>query len=301
MRGPTLLLLFLLALPGGLRAQRLAPNPFPSVDDAPGTPAPNASSRVAGTHPGLLALSGALGGAAGLVVAPWPAHGLPRVTAMTAVSSAVSTARSPGGVPASRWASTWPTAGGKTAALAAHVTRDRRCGPRGGHSGQQVRADDHGAGGAAGHLHSDRALHQRASGPLGKSDPPMLDVRGLLRSRSTAANPPGDGMTTTPLPDLDCTGALRAASRGPSWPVPSGACDSETMEADLQGFEPAAVLATYEIVPLGSLGGGSGEASDMDQFGRDRGRTADEATAAFTPSCGRMASCVTSGRCPTRF
>ena len=67
MRGQTLLLLLLLALPGGLRAQRLAPDPFPSVDDAPGTPGPNASSRVVGTHPGLLALSGVLGGAAGLV------------------------------------------------------------------------------------------------------------------------------------------------------------------------------------------------------------------------------------------
>ena len=67
MRGSTLLLLLLLALPGGLRAQRLAPKPFPSVDDAPGTPAPHASSRVAGTHPGWLAVGGVLGGAAGLV------------------------------------------------------------------------------------------------------------------------------------------------------------------------------------------------------------------------------------------
>jgi hypothetical protein len=67
MRVTTLLLLLLLALPVGLRAQRLAPNRFPSVDDAPGEPVSNASNRVAGTHPGLLVLSGVLGGAAGLV------------------------------------------------------------------------------------------------------------------------------------------------------------------------------------------------------------------------------------------
>jgi hypothetical protein len=67
MRGPTLLLLLLLALPGGLRAQRLAPDPFPSVVDAPDTPVLNPSSRVVGTHPGLLALGGVLGGAVGLV------------------------------------------------------------------------------------------------------------------------------------------------------------------------------------------------------------------------------------------
>jgi hypothetical protein len=67
MRGPTLLLLLLLALPGGLRAQRLAPDPFPSVDDATGTPVPDTSRCLVGTHPALLVLSGVLGGAAGLV------------------------------------------------------------------------------------------------------------------------------------------------------------------------------------------------------------------------------------------
>jgi hypothetical protein len=67
MRGPTLLLLLLLAVPGGLRAQRLAPDPFPSVDDVTGTPAPDTSRCLARTHPALLVLSGVLGGAAGLV------------------------------------------------------------------------------------------------------------------------------------------------------------------------------------------------------------------------------------------
>ncbi len=76
-------------------------------------------------------------------------------------------------------------------------------------------------------------------------------------------------MKTTPLPDRP----HRRAHGRLAWSVLAcalWACDSEPAptEPDLQAVEPAAVLATYEIVPLGSLGGGSGEASDMNQFGQ---------------------------------
>ena len=71
MRGPTLLLIMLLALPAGtLQAQRLTPSPFPTVTDSPTPPSPNPAALLVGrprTHPALLAGGGVLGGAAGLV------------------------------------------------------------------------------------------------------------------------------------------------------------------------------------------------------------------------------------------
>ena len=67
MRPPALLLLALIVFPAGtLRAQRLAPSPFPPVDE-PARPAVlNPPSRVVAVHPAGLALGGVLGGAAGL-------------------------------------------------------------------------------------------------------------------------------------------------------------------------------------------------------------------------------------------
>jgi hypothetical protein len=70
MRGPILVLVTLLALPTGvLQAQRLAPDPFPTVADRPASLAPNRSVIVGGrtTHPALLALGGVVGGAVGVV------------------------------------------------------------------------------------------------------------------------------------------------------------------------------------------------------------------------------------------
>ena len=67
MRAPALLLLVLLVLPAGtLRAQQLAPSPFPSVDEPAHPPVLNAPSRVVAVDPVWLALGGVLGGAAGL-------------------------------------------------------------------------------------------------------------------------------------------------------------------------------------------------------------------------------------------
>jgi hypothetical protein len=70
MRPAFWLLLAALVLPhGALEAQRLAPNPFPSLDAQPSRAAPTAALSVdhPGTHPALLAVSGVVGGAAGLL------------------------------------------------------------------------------------------------------------------------------------------------------------------------------------------------------------------------------------------
>jgi hypothetical protein len=70
MRQALRLLLVALVLPhGALEAQRLAPNPFPSLDTRPPRSDPGTAAAFdrPGTHPALLAVSGVVGGAAGLL------------------------------------------------------------------------------------------------------------------------------------------------------------------------------------------------------------------------------------------
>ena len=66
---PWLVLVALVLPPGALEAQRLATNPFPSLDSRPSRAhaGPAAALDRPGTHPALLAVSGVVGGAAGLL------------------------------------------------------------------------------------------------------------------------------------------------------------------------------------------------------------------------------------------